>query len=220
MRPYLKDHMEDELARIEEFKKWHFVAGDGHYQKAAIFDPKTKAENSDRMVETSKGFEVRQIVYINPADGVEYRYLTNEFTLPAWAIVLLYKHRWDIEKVFDELKTKLEEQRSWASSKEAKQAHALFLCLTHNLMTLLELVIHEQEGMSDTVEPKKKKTRAKTKNNGWRKKLAPSFINSFFKRASQRTMRFIRWLRHGLYKRLTYKDSLAELADTWECEIP
>ena len=337
MRPYLKDHMEDELSSIEEFKKWHFVAGDGHYQKAAIFDPKTKAENSDkepsksptghffsldlrthhlgyldlaqpddgkkgehdmkmlkrqeldslrdrapkgtkvlwlwdravidyefwlkaksqkgvyfatleksnsvtkfirehtiidyedgrnegvisdRMVETSKGFEVRQIVYINPADGVEYRYLTNEFTLPAWAIVLLYKHRWDIEKVFDELKTKLEEQRSWASSKEAKQAHALFLCLTHNLMLLLENRLNKVEGMKDTIEPKKKLTREKTKKKSWRNKFPPSFINSFFARASQRTFRFIRWLRHSLYKRLPYSDSLLELADTWGCEIP
>ena len=131
------------------------------------------------MAETSKGFEIRQIIYINPADGVQYRYLTNEFTLPAWAIVLLYKHRWDIEKVFDELKTKLEEQRSWASSKEAKIAHALFLCLTHNLMLLLERQLETEEGMIDTVEPKKKLTRSKTQKTGWRKKcLRPSSIVS------------------------------------------
>ncbi|WP_129589590.1 transposase [Rubritalea profundi] len=37
--------------------------------------------------------------------------MTDELTLAAWTIVLLYKHRWDIEKVFDELKTKLEENR-------------------------------------------------------------------------------------------------------------
>ena len=230
-RAYLRDHTVDELGHIEEFKKWHFVAGDAHYHKAAVFDPKTKADTSrkepskaptghffsldlrthhlgyldlaqpedgkksehdmkmlkrqdqaslrdsspkgtkvlwlwdrasidyrfwltaknrtgiyfatleksnsvtklirentiidhedkrnegivsDRMVETSEGYEIRRIIYINPEDGVEYRYLTNEFTLPAWAIVLLYKRRWDIEKVFDELKTKCGEQRSWA----------------------------------------------------------------------------------------------------------
>ena len=337
LRAYLKDHINDELAQFEEFKKWHFVAGDGHYQKAAIFDPKTKADtsrkdpsktptghffkldlrthhlgyldlaqpddgkksehdmkmlkrqdleslrdntpkgtkvlwlwdrasidyhfwlkamsqkgvyfatmeksnsvtklirehtiidyqdkrnegvSSDRMVETSEGFEVRQIIYIDPKDGVEYRYLTNELTLPSWAIVLLYKHRWDIEKVFDEIKTKCDEKRSWASSKTAKQAHALFLCLTHNLMLLLEEGLRVEEGMTDNVEPKKAETRAKTKLKGWRKKLTPSFINSFFTRASQRTCRFIRWLRDGLYKGLSYKQSLVELADVWECEIP
>lgn len=337
MKAYLEDHMTDELSEIDELKKWHLLAGDGHYHKAAIFDPKSKADlsrkdpnksatghffllnlrnhhlghldlaqpkdgkksehdmkmlkrqnlealrdgatkgkkvlllwdrasidysfwltaksqkgvyfctleksnsvtkfirehsiidysnkrnegiMSDNMVETSQGFEVRQVVYINPADGVEYRYLTNEFTLPAWTLVLLYKHRWDVEKVFDEIKTKLEEQRSWASSKEAKTAHALFLCLTHNLMLLLEQQLHNDEKMRDKVEPKKKQTREKTKNTGWRKNLPISFINSFFKRASQRTFRFIRWLRDCLYKRLTYKDSLTELADVWKCIIP
>ena len=255
MKIPLREQLTDELSQIDELKNWHLLAGDGHYQKAAIFDPKTTADSSskepsksatghffklnlrthhlgyldlakpedgkksehdmkmlkrqsleglrdgalkgtkvlllwdracidyqfwmvaksqkgiyfatleksnsvtnfvrehrivdysdkrnegvisDRIVETSKGFELRQIIYINPADGVEYRYLTNELTLSAWTIVLLYKHRWDIEKVFDELKTKLEEKRSWASSKEAKEAHALFECLTHNLMLLLE----------------------------------------------------------------------------------
>ena len=337
MRSYLKDHTVDELSHIEEFKKWHFVAGDGHYHKAAVFDPRTKADTSrkepsksptghffsldlrthhlgyldlaqpddgkksehdmkmlkrqeltrlrdnapkgtkvlwlwdrasidyqfwltaksqkgiyfatleksnsvtrfirehtiidyqdkrneglvsDRMVETSEGYEIRQVIYINPEDGVEYRYLTNEFTLSAWAIVLLYKHRWDIEKVFDELKSKCGEQQSWASSKTAKQSHALFLCLTHNLMLMLEGALRAQEGMRDTVEPKKEKTRAKTKIKGWRKKLPPSFINSFFRRATQRTVRFIRWLRDSLYKRLSYKESLAELAHVWKCQTP
>jgi hypothetical protein len=338
MKIPLREHITDELSRIDELKKWHLLAGDGHYQKAAIFDPKTtsdasplkepsksatghffkldlrthhlgymdlakpkdgkKSEHdmkmlkrqslenlrdqapkgtkvlylwdrasidyqfwmnaksqkgiyfatleksnsvtnfisdhrvidysdkrnegvmSDRMVETSEGFEIRQIIYINPADGVEYRYLTNELTLPAWTIVLLYKHRWDIEKVFDELKTKLEENRSWASSNEAKEAHALFESLTHNLMLLMENHLHKVEGMKDKVEPKKKITREKTKNRGWRKKLPISFINGFFERASQRTFRFIRWLRFSLSHRLTYSDSLAELADEWECEIP
>ena len=326
--------MTDEIGEIEELENWHVFAGDGHYHKAAVFDPKTKADLSrkesnksatghffrldmrthhlgyldlaqpkdgkksehdmkmlkrqdlgslragvrkgqkilyvwdracidypfwskakaqkgiyfstleksnsvtefirehnvidysdprnegiisDRLVETSQGYEIRQIVYINPADGVEYRYLTNELTLPAWTHVLLYKHRWDIEKVFDELKTKLGEKRSWASSKEAKMAHAQFLCLTHNLMLLLEEHLDKNESMKDQVEPKKKAIRQKTRLQGWRKKLKPSFINTFFKRASQRTVRFIRWLRDSLARKLPYSDSLAELADVWKC---
>jgi len=237
MRSYLSDHTGDALEEIEGLKNWHLFAADGHYHKAAIFDPKTKVDRSrkdpsksptghffrldlrnhhlayldlaqpedgkksehdmkmlkrqeletlrqgarkgqrilylwdracidysfwnkaksqkdiyfctleksnrvtklirehslidysdsrtkglisDRLVETSAGYEIRQIIYINPVDGVEYRYLTNGMSLPAWALILLYKHRWDIEKVFDALKTKLEEQRSWVSSKEEK----------------------------------------------------------------------------------------------------
>jgi hypothetical protein len=31
---------------------------------------------------------------------VTCNYLTNDHTLPAYQIILLYKHRWDIEKIF------------------------------------------------------------------------------------------------------------------------
>ncbi len=123
------------------------------------------------------------------------------------------------QKVFDELKTKLAEQRSWTSSKEAKTAHALFLCLSHKLMLLFENHLQRNESMRDEVEPQKKETRQKTERKGWRKKLVPSYINSFFKRATQRTFRFIRWLRDALSKRPPYSDSLADLAHVWGCEI-
>ena len=339
LKPYMADHLPDELAAIEELKNWHLYAGDGHYHKAAVFDPKTKANHSskepsksptghffrldlrtqhlgyldlaqpddgkksehdlkmlkrqdletlrgnapkghkafylwdracidygfwakakaqkgiyfatleksnsvttfirefsiidyddcrneglisDRLVESSAGYEIRQIVYIDPATGTEYRYLTNEKTLPAWVIVLLYKHRWDIEKTFDETKTKLEEKKSWASSRNAKKMHANFICLTHNLMLLLEHHLHKTEGMKDEVEERKQVTREKTRHKGtrFRKNLPPSYINRFFQRASQRTFRFIRWLRDGLSRRTSYRQSLRDLAHTWGCPVP
>jgi hypothetical protein len=42
---------------------------------------------------------------------------------PAYQIVLLYKHRWDIEKIFHQFKSKMVERKSWANSLEAKQSH-------------------------------------------------------------------------------------------------
>lgn len=48
----------------------------------------------------SNGVMLRRIVYTNPEDGVTYTYLTTDITLPAYQLVLLYKHRWDIEKIF------------------------------------------------------------------------------------------------------------------------
>jgi IS4 transposase len=60
---------------------------------------------SDRLVETSEGYEIRQIICVDPSSGTQYRYLTNEKTLPARVVFLLYKHRWDIEKTFDGTKT-------------------------------------------------------------------------------------------------------------------
>ena len=40
----------------------------------------------------------------NPCDGKVYVYLTSEMTLAPGLLVLLYKTRWEIEKVFDETK--------------------------------------------------------------------------------------------------------------------
>ena len=336
LKSYCYDHIQDELASIEELKKWHIFAGDGHYHKAAIFDKKVASQDSkkeptkiptghffrldmrthhldymdlaqpedgkkgehdmkmlkrqdleslrakapkgqkvfylwdrasidypfwlkaksqkgiyfatlaksnsvtkfirdfsiidyndkrnegvlsDQLVESADGYEIRLIVYVDPSTGTEYRYLTNEKTLPAWVIVLLYKHRWDIEKVFDETKTKLEEKQSWASSKNAKKMHALFLCLTHNLMLLMETELKLQEGMCDTVEDRKQITRAKTNKMGdkFRRSQPASFINTFFQRASQRTVRFIRWLRYHINKRASYDESLEDLKRVWEC---
>jgi hypothetical protein len=90
-------------------------------------DSRNEGVVSDHLVDTSTGVQLRRIVYTNPRDGKTYTYLTNDFTLPAGVLVLLYKHRWDEEKVFYELKSKMEERKSWASSNEAKQAHAVFL---------------------------------------------------------------------------------------------
>ncbi len=55
---------------------------------------------SDHLVGTPGGVQLRRIVYTNPVDGVTCNYLTNDHTLPAYQIILLYKHRWDIEKIF------------------------------------------------------------------------------------------------------------------------
>ena len=62
-------------------------------------DPRNEGVVSDHLVGTSNGVQLRRIVYTNPKDGVTYTYLTNDFTLPAYQLVLLYKHRWDIEKI-------------------------------------------------------------------------------------------------------------------------
>ena len=49
----------------------------------------------------------------DPVTGKAYSFLTTEMTLPPGLIALLYKLRWDVEKVFDEAKNKLEQQQAW-----------------------------------------------------------------------------------------------------------
>ena len=45
---YMKSNVTDELASVDELKKWHIFAADGHYHQAALFDPKTKADHSTK----------------------------------------------------------------------------------------------------------------------------------------------------------------------------
>jgi transposase len=90
-----------------------------------------------------------------------FHYITNELKLPAFALVLIYKHRWDQEKIFYQLKSKFHERKSWASKDDAKQAQAIFECLTHNLILLLEQKIINEEDLTDEIEQKKKVGREK-----------------------------------------------------------
>ena len=59
-------------------------------------------------------------------------------TLAPGLIAQLYRMRWDIENVYDEVKNRLHEQKTRASSATAKTMQAQFICMTHHLMTLLE----------------------------------------------------------------------------------
>lgn len=179
-------------------------------------EPKNSGVDSDHIVGTSNGVQLRRIVYTNPEDGVTYTYLTNDFTLPAYQLVLLYKHRWDIEKIFHQLKSKMHERKSWASSLAAKESHAVFECLAHNLLLLFEEELNQDEGLYDEVEEQKQTGRGRpTTTVTGVMKIVRNFINSAMTRATQRSQRFIRWVRVRLYQQAPWSDSLARLRELW-----
>jgi len=71
------------------------VSGDRTFERT---DARNAGVVADQFVSPgSGGAMLRRIVYIDPLEGVEYRYLTTETTLPPGLLVLLYKQRWDIE---------------------------------------------------------------------------------------------------------------------------
>ena len=86
--------------------------------------------------------------------------MTNEMNLPPGLIAFLYKLRWDIEKIFDEKKNKLEEKKSWAKGPIAHSQQAHFTCLAHNLMVLLGRCLDTNEGIRDVKVDKKRQKRA------------------------------------------------------------
>ena len=129
---------------------------------------------------------------------------------------MIYKIRWDIEKVFYQLKSKMEERKSWASSAIAKSNHATFECLAHNLSLLMEGEMTKL-GLRDEVEEEKKIGREKTRRNreGELMKKAIHYIGTIITRASHRTARFIRWLQSALYSTSSLAEAIAKLKAVW-----
>lgn len=109
-------------------------------------DPLNHGVLRDELVGSSNGVLLRRITYPVPDTGQLLVFLTNELTLPPGLIAFLYGRRWTIEKVFDSLKNKFQEQKAWASSPTAKALQAELLCLVHNLTRLMEhqLAVEEQ----------------------------------------------------------------------------
>ena len=122
---------------------------------------------------------LRRVTYRDPADGKLYVFMTSEMSLPPGLIAFLYKLRWDIEKVFDEKKTKLHEKKAWATSPTARCQQAHFTALAHNLMVLLE-----QRG------------------------LKPNPLVANLSRSTQRSLQFIRWLRCHIFGETPYANAV------------
>lgn len=126
-------------------------------------------------------------------------------------IVYLYRTRWDIEKIFDQVKNKLSEKKEWATSDIAKEMQAQFVCMTHNLMLMLEGCI-EKEGIINDIENNRRSKRLKEVlvNSRAVNKTLPDFLRQP-KRATQRSVKFIRWLRNHLFMNTSWREALGPL---------
>ncbi len=150
--------------------------------------------------------DFRQTVYLDPAENILYVCLTTEMTLPPGLLVLVYKQRWDVEKVFDELKTKPVEKKAWGSKATAKATQSQFLRPAHNLMVLLEQALLTTENIDDTEERKRKAKRRETAE-----KCGATFVATLIQRFTVRALKFIRWLRNFVYRPTSWEAALARL---------
>lgn len=177
-----------------------------------VNDPVNSGIESDIFVYSGNGSPVRLITYVCPATKERYQFLTSETTLPPGIIAYLYKMRWDIEKVFDEVKIKCRENKSWGSSPEAKESQAHFICVAHNLMLLLEDKLASESNVTNVREMKRKKKRSDTLCDMARKvgkTFAPMYQQ--ITRMSQRCVTFIRWLRNHLRSEALWNQSISAL---------
>ena len=129
------------------------------------------------------------------APGRVHVSLTNELTLEPGLLGLLYKTRWDIEKVFDETKTKLQEKKSWATSVTAKEMQAHFVALVQNLLLLVQDE-HEQQGVVNTAEAERQEKRLEQQEQALTENgRSLPLIYKTLQRFTQATFKLIRWLR-------------------------
>lgn len=155
---------------------------------------------------SSGGAMLRRVTYLDPVQGNRYVYITTEMNLPPGIIALLYKHRWDIEKVFDELKNKLYEKKAWASSAIAKTQQAQFLCLAHNLLTLLEEMLRKDEGIKNEPERRRKQRRLEKAI-----KRGGNYVATTLQRFTVRCLKFIRWVRNFVYQEAAWEHAVTRL---------
>jgi Transposase DDE domain len=173
--------------------------------------PINQGVTGDRLVQDRRGLRVREITFCNPCDGQVYVYLTSEMTLEPGLLVLLYKTRWEIEKVFDETKTKLQEKKSWATTTTAKEMQAHFVAIGHNLLLLLQDA-HQQLGVENSAEIQRRQKRLshqKTELAKTGQSLPP--IYQAIQRFTQAPFKLIRWLRAHWHQPTSLQQALLHL---------
>ena len=168
-------------------------------------DPRNIGVLSDEWVGTFSGVTIRRVRYEDPATEKTFSFVTNEFNLPPGLIAFLYKLRWDIEKCFDEKKNKLQEKKAWGTTDVAKSNQALFVCMAHNLLVLLERQLDREEDLRDEKILAKRRKRLKRLEQQIRASgRNPNPMVMKCHRITQRSLQFIRWLRDALVFRTSW----------------
>jgi hypothetical protein len=166
-------------------------------------DPRNRGVLSDRKVSSREGHLLRIVTYLDRQTGEIYEFLTNEMDLAPGIIAELYHRRWDIEKVFDEVKNKLRQKKAWGSSLAAKEAQAQMIAITHNLLLCYENELEERHGVTNEAEDRRRRQRVESAEQtcakfGW---PLPTLV-LLPRKATQRSVKFIRWLRQAIRDRL------------------
>ena len=170
---------------------------------------------SDELVGSATGgVLLRRVTFLDVLNGITYEYLTNllESSVPPGVIAHLYKMRWDIEKSFDEVKNKLGEKKAWATSATAKSMQAQFICLSVNLLQLIE---HElgKAGIVNQPEIKRRAARLEVaqKHAASQNTVLPRML-LMMQRMTQHSVKLIRWVAAQLWLDVSWKVACAALA--------
>ncbi len=175
-------------------------------------DSRNAGVTQDLAIITREGLKLRLIYYVEPGTGQKFEFLTNEPDLPPGVLVELYRKRWEIEKVFDQIKNKLDERKAWGSGQVTRSAQGQFVALAHNLLLLYERRLEEEHGITNVAEDKRRARRqsALAEQAALMKRAIPTLLLTA-RSATQRSVKFIRWLRHAIRERLAEEAAVPRL---------
>lgn len=188
------------LSRVKENMMFEWVQDNDWDQS----DARNRGVVLDGKVRSREGHLLRLMMYQDALSGEVYEFPTNEPDLPPGVVAERYRRRWEAEKVFDEIKNKLGRKKAWGTTLEAKEAQALRIAITHNLLPCYEQDWERRYELANTAEDRRRSRRIQTAkrsgaNIGW----PLSSLVGQARRATQRSVKFIRWLRRALREKLT-----------------
>ena len=200
------------LSRVKERMVFAWVADHAWDQN----DPRNHGVLGDWKVHSRQGHVLRLIMYQDPLTGEVYEFLTNEPDVPPGVIAELYRRRWEAEKVFDELKNKLGQKKAWGTTLVAKEAQALMIAMTHNLLLAYEYDLEQRHDLTNTAEDQRRRQRIESAERACAEMNWPmSSLLLVARRATQRSLKFIRWLRHAIRDRLAESVAVARLRELY-----
>jgi hypothetical protein len=175
-------------------------------------DARNQGVIADCKVRSREGHVLRLVMYQDAFTGKVYEFLTNEPDLPPGVIAELYRRRWEAEKVFDEIKNKLGQKKAWGTTLAAKEAQALMIAMTHNLLLGYEHDLEQRQRVTNTAEDQRRTQRIDAAEQTCAQTRWPiSSLVLQARRATQRSVKFIRWLRHAIRDRLAESIAVARL---------
>ena len=99
----------------------------------------------------------------------------------------------------------------WATSTTAKSMQGHLIAIAHNLMLLLSEALKSEHQIEDVVELKRRKIRRKREQESGRKRKFVDGLSIWLQRATQRGVKFIRWLRAQLRRPASWEQACASL---------
>lgn len=171
-------------------------------------DPQNSGVIADEYI--AAGEALRMVTYHDLETGKQFQFITNlSATVPPGLIAQLYRMRWDIEKVFDEFKNKLDETKAWSKFLNGKRMQAQFMVLTYNLLKRLHNDTQKEE--PDITKTRKDKSdkrwMATTQHYENAGKQIPTWLEKL-RRITQIGVVFIRWARSMFLQAASWRQSL------------